>query len=1111
MPALHTQLRNRLEAAVKQARRTAEAAAKVVLERLTVGSAEPGAHLNVDERQLRNRLRAHGRQLGDGRDPKTGAQSINRLVHECAYEHWHRMLFARFLAENQLLIHEKEGMPVTLAECEELAADEGAPDGWTLAARYAARMLPQIFRPDDPVLQIRFAPENKRALEKLVTDLSVEVFTASDSLGWCYQFWQAERKEEVNKARNKIGADELPSVTQLFTEDYMVDFLLDNTLGAWQAGKILAANPNLAINAKNEDELREAVTLPGCSWKYLRFIKGQDGVWIPAAGTFNGWPKTTKELKCLDPCMGSGHFVVAMFERLVVLRMAQEKLDEAVAVAAVIRDNLFGLEIDLRCTQISAFNLALAAWRRVGHRALPAMNLACSGLAPNTREADWLAIAGDNQKLQRGMERLYRLFQKAAVLGSLINPRASESDLLVAAFHELRPLLEKALAHEAKDDTAREMAVTARGLVKAAEILAGQFTLVATNVPYLGRGKQDEVLMDYCEHVHTSAKADLATCFVERCLDFASIGGSTALITPQNWLFLGTYKKLREKFLENVEWNCVALLGEGGFASPQAAGAFTAMLTHTHRSPGWQHRFSGVDVSDDGSPTQKAEALLRKEFRSVEQATQTKNPDARIVFEVIAGARLLRDYAKGFAGVLNGDSLRFLGFFWEQRSLSHGWECLQSTVEDTVCYGGREAVIFWQKGNGDLRRLAEALRERLHDADTRGNEAWGKLGIAVSSMRSMPVTLYTGQLFDSNAAVILPHKQKDLAAIWTFCSSPDFHEAVRRIDRATKVTNATLVKIPFDLTHWQKVAAKKYPHGLPKAYSSGPTQWLFNGQPKDSDHPMHVAAARLLGYQWPRQTGSSFPDCPGLGPDGLEKLADDDGIVCIPSVRGEAPAAERLRALLAAAYGKEWSPAKLDELLGAVGFAGSNLDDWLRNGFFEQHCKLFHHRPFIWQVWDGRKDGFSALVNNHKLDHKLLEKLTYTALGDWIKKQQDAVANEESGADDRLVKARQLQDKLKLILEGEAPYDIFVRWKPLEQQPIGWHPDLNDGVRLNIRPFMEADVLRKRPNIKWGIDRGKNPPGSPWGEERDNDRHLTLEEKRKARGENSQHGREPVL
>ena len=239
--------------------------------------------------------------------------------------------------------------------------------------------------------------------------------------------------------------------------------------------------------------------------------------------------------------MGSGHFVVAIFERLVALRLAEEKLDEAAAVVAVIRDNLFGLEIDPRCTQIGAFNLALAAWRRVGHCKLPAMNLACSGLAPNACESDWLAIAGDSQKLRAGMERLYKLFKNAPVLGSLINPRAGEADLLVAGFHELQPLMGKALERETKDDTAHEMAVTARGLAKAAEILAGQFTLVATNVPYLGLHKQDEVLSNYCKRVYPSAKADLATCFVERSLSFCSRGCSVALVKPQNVLFLKTY------------------------------------------------------------------------------------------------------------------------------------------------------------------------------------------------------------------------------------------------------------------------------------------------------------------------------------------------------------------------------------------------------------------------------------------------------------------------------------------------------------------------------------------------------------------------------------------
>jgi hypothetical protein len=121
-----------------------------------------------------------------------------------------------------------------------------------------------------------------------------------------------------------------------------------------------------------------------------------------------------------------------------------------------------------------------------------------------------------------------------------------------------------------------------------------------------------------------------------------------------------------------------------------------------------------------------------------------------------------------------------------------------------------------------------------------------------------------------------------------------------------------------------------------------------------------------------------------------------------------------------------------------VEYTGKSLEDWLRNGFFEQHCALFHNRPFIWQVWDGLKNGFSALVNYHKLTHANLEKLTYAYLGDWIRRQQAAVEAGEAGSDARLEAAKQLQTKLKLILDGEPPYDIFVRWKPLSKQAIGW-------------------------------------------------------------------------
>lgn len=187
MTYLASNLRNKLERVVIGAREIAEEGARVALEALAVPHHEPYGHMALEERRLRNRLRAHARQLGDGLEPKSGVQAIDHLVRECAYEHWHRMLFARFLAENNLLIDPELGVAVSLEECEELAKEQGI-DHWTLASRYAQQMLPQIFRPDDPLLKVTFAREHRLKLEQLLDSLDSAVFTAGDSLGWVYQF-----------------------------------------------------------------------------------------------------------------------------------------------------------------------------------------------------------------------------------------------------------------------------------------------------------------------------------------------------------------------------------------------------------------------------------------------------------------------------------------------------------------------------------------------------------------------------------------------------------------------------------------------------------------------------------------------------------------------------------------------------------------------------------------------------------------------------------------------------------------------------------------------------------------------------------------------------------
>lgn len=508
MQALDKDLRSALEKTVKAARTVAETAAHAAVEQLGVGHDKPETFLSNDEKALRNRLRTHGKQLGDARDSKStnptyGKQEVQHLVQEVAYQHWHRMLFARFLADNNLLMY--DGVAVTIEECDELAPDEGAKSGWELAGKLAARMLPQVFKPGSPVFELTFAPEHQSELERLLKELPDTVFKANDSLGWVYQFWQADNKERINKSEVKIGADELPAVTQLFTEPYMVAFLLHNSLGAWWATR----HPGKPCPVNLD---------------YFRTL--EDGT--PAAGKFEGWPESLADFKLLDPCCGSGHFLVAAFLMLVPMRMAAEGLSAKEAINRVLAENIHGLELDPRCVEIAVFAVALEAWRYpdasdkpLGVREIPAPNIACCGLKVAATAQDWEALVPDEAPnaahLREGLSRLHQIFAQAPLLGSLLSPSKQKGDLFGADYRELKQLLHAALASESekknKDGEERwDSALSALGLLDAARLLDDQYHLVITNVPYLARGKQSEVLKLYCETHYKEATVSRSKC-----------------------------------------------------------------------------------------------------------------------------------------------------------------------------------------------------------------------------------------------------------------------------------------------------------------------------------------------------------------------------------------------------------------------------------------------------------------------------------------------------------------------------------------------------------------------------------------------------------------------
>ena len=633
MSTLASGLRSELERVVINARDAAETGARAALEALAVHQKAPYPRMSSDLRQLRSQLRAKARQLGDRRLPKVAADGtdhqIDQLVAECAYEQWHRMLFARFLAENGLLIEPEEKTPISLTEAEELANGEGV-DTWVFASRCAQGMLPQIFRPDDPLLQVAFATEHRLKLESLLASLSEAVFTASDALGWVYQFWQSKKKDEINRSEVKIGADQIAAVTQLFTEPYMVEYLLHNTLGAWWAGKNLSADD--AAAATTEDALRRKVALPGVDWGYLRFVRGNDGnegPWRPAAGPLDGWPKVAAELRVLDPCCGSGHFLVAALHHLVPIRVADEGLSVAEGVDAVLRDNLHGLEVDERCCQIAAFALALSAWRYPdagGYRSLPDLNIACTGIAPQASKAEWFELAERaaaiggmpverdllhkedsllSMAVANTLEALYDLFAQAPILGSLIDPRRLSSGLFRTGFDGLAALLTEVLKAEVNDEIGAR-AVAAAGMAKAAHLLVGEYTLVITNVPYLGLRKMGNHLKYFCESEYRDARHDLANVMLDRVSQLTVRGGTIAVATPQAWVFAGSFIAFRKRWLTTFTWNNLARLGSGAFNGISGEVVNVALLAGTNTPPGKESAFVGIDCEDSRGANEKS-------------------------------------------------------------------------------------------------------------------------------------------------------------------------------------------------------------------------------------------------------------------------------------------------------------------------------------------------------------------------------------------------------------------------------------------------------------------------------------------------------------------------
>lgn len=729
--------------------------------------------------------------------------------------------------------------------------------------------------------------------------------------------------------------------------------------------------------------------------------------------------------RVLDPCCGAGHLLVHLFRRLLPDVTKALHGNTAAAARHLYTHTLRGIELDTDCANTATLTLYLELLKYL-----------------------------DAQTLQ----------ELPTPIASFHTPRPEVPSPLSDYGSLWRPEM-KLPSSVAVRSTRTHPIWSARVNTGTAECamawLSETYDCVLTNVPFLARGKQPESLRELADQHYSQSRRDLSTMFVQRCLELCNEGGEAHLITPQNWLFLRTYRDFRRHLLSRYTFHSIRLLGEGGFESAGAAGAFAAFVSLQHSKPDPAHTLTFVE-----GPIASSSANIS----AVRQRETLSQPDATLLplsAPTSPNQETLSDYAQAYVGIQTGDDPRYIRAFWEFPFTPKGWEPLHGTPHDFVEEDGDSWLIHWDDAHGPLHASSGARPNQ-------GRPAWGQQGIAIHRMRRVFAYRYSGHKFHQNIAVLVPKHPEDFDAISAFCHAPAFEVAVRAIDKKLNVTNGTLIRVPFDRNHWANEA--KTCQEPPR--SSPPRPFLqrdFSGPQAMASNYEHLLIIQSLGYTWPTESLSDTPPFRWL------ELHDPQTFIDLQR------------------YFEERSS-----------HLPVNATRWLRDQFFEEHCRLFLQRPFIWHLWDGEPDGFSVLLNYHRFDGEALRELLYERLPRWIHRiPQDAHHPRLNAA------AQRLEARLQAIEKGDAPFDIFVRWKPLSEQPLGWEPQLADGVRMNLRPWVTQasgeerlpPLLRVLPSLHYRNDRGNDGERSYFPEhgverggnagDRVNDWHLTLDQKRR--------------
>ena len=421
-------------------------------------------------------------------------------------------------------------------------------------------VLPGIFevRDDASELLMRQSFIDKDGIiHHLVNDIPEEDWKDQvQIIGWIYQYYNSELKAEVFAKKEKVTKDELPAVTQLFTPDWIVRYMVENSLGRLWIEHLRGLNPEV-----DEKEMAEKF-----GWKYyLPEAKQEPEVEQQLAKIREEYATLKPEdLSCLDPCMGSGHILVYMFDVLEQI-YTSVGYSEREAAKAILENNIYGLDIDDRAYQLAYFAVMMKA-RQYNRRILTSGIKAhvysiqeSNGITKNQLQEMGENLSPDEKtKALSQAEKLVELFRDAKEYGSILNIPEMDWDLL------RRFATPKETFGQTSLNWNQEALMRLIQLIDQGEVMAKKYRVTSTNPPYMAVSNSSPLLNSYINKNYLGGKTDLFATFIEKCIRYTEKDGLVSMITMQSWMFLTSFTKLREKILSN-EINNLVHLGARGF------------------------------------------------------------------------------------------------------------------------------------------------------------------------------------------------------------------------------------------------------------------------------------------------------------------------------------------------------------------------------------------------------------------------------------------------------------------------------------------------------------------------------------------------------------------